>query len=42
MYLGQLGNVLKNGDDHRPNEVKAMMEQIWQEYVQENPELFAK
>jgi hypothetical protein len=42
MYLGQLGNVLKNGDDHRHDEVKAMMQQIWQEYVHENPDLFAK
>jgi hypothetical protein len=42
MYHGQLGNVLKNGDDHRPEEVRAMMQQMWQEYVQENPDLFAK
>jgi hypothetical protein len=42
IYLGQLGNVLKNGDDHRPEEVKAMMQQLWQNYVQENPDLFAK
>jgi hypothetical protein len=42
MYLGQLGNVLKNDDDHRPDQVKAMMQQMWQEYVHENPDLFAK
>jgi hypothetical protein len=42
LYQGQLGNVLKNGDDHRPHEVHRMMHQLWEEYVAENPDLFAK
>src|SRR6478609_7216599 len=29
MYLGQLGNVLKNGEDYGLVEVQAMMQQIW-------------
>lgn len=40
MRLGQLGNVLANGDDHRPDQVNAMMQQLWAEYVDENPGLF--
>ena len=36
MYLGQLGKVLKNGDDHAPVEVEAMMRQIWLQYIAEN------
>jgi hypothetical protein len=41
LYHEQLGNVLKNGEDHRPEEVRTMMQQMWQEYVAENPDLFA-
>jgi len=37
MYLGQLGNKLKNGDDHRPDEVQGMMRQLWSEYVAQHP-----
>jgi hypothetical protein len=36
----QLGNVLPSGEDFRPHEVKAMMEQLWAEYVAANPRLF--
>ncbi len=36
LRLRNLGNKLPNGDDHRPNEVQAMMQQIWAEYVAEN------
>jgi hypothetical protein len=32
-----LGNVLANGEDHRPHEVQAMMEQLRAEYVHANP-----
>jgi hypothetical protein len=37
---GQLGNVLKNGDDHRPQEVQRMMQRLWEEYVADNPYAF--
>jgi hypothetical protein len=40
MNLGQLGNVLTNGEDYRPQEVQTMMEQLWAEYVDANPRLF--
>ena len=40
MNLGQLGNVLPNGEDYRPHEVQMMMEQLWAEYVDANPRLF--
>jgi hypothetical protein len=40
LYQGQLGNVLKNGDDHRPHEVHLMMQQLWAEYVEANPDAF--
>jgi hypothetical protein len=40
MILSQFGNVLPNGEDYRPNEVKAMMEQLWADYVDANPRLF--
>jgi hypothetical protein len=40
MNLGQLGNVLANGEDYRPDEVQAMMEQLWADYVAANPRLF--
>jgi len=40
MNPSQLGNVLSNGEDYRPHEVKAMMEQLWAEYVAANPRLF--
>jgi hypothetical protein len=40
LHLGQIGNRLKNGDDHRPDEVKAMMQRLWAEYVAEHPAAF--
>jgi hypothetical protein len=40
MNLGQLGNVLPNGEDYRPHEVQMVMEQLWAEYVDANPRLF--
>jgi len=40
MNLSQLGNVLPNGEDYRPDEVTAMMELLWAGYVDENPRLF--
>jgi hypothetical protein len=40
MNLSQLGNVLPNGEDYRPQEVQAMMELLWAEYVDANPRLF--
>lgn len=36
MYLGQLGNVLENGEDYGLVEVQAMMQQMWLEYIAEN------
>jgi hypothetical protein len=30
MRLGQLGNKLTSGEDYRPDEVKAMMQQLWE------------
>jgi hypothetical protein len=40
MNLSQLGNVLPNGEDYRPHEVRAMMELLWADYVDANPRLF--
>ena len=40
MNLGQLGNVLPNGEDYRPHEVQTMMEQLWAEYVDAIPRPF--
>jgi hypothetical protein len=40
MNPSQLGNVLPNGEDYRPHDVEAMMEQLWAEYVDANPRLF--
>jgi hypothetical protein len=40
LYLGQLGNRLPNGDDHRPDEVQAMMPRLWAEHVEANPTAF--
>jgi hypothetical protein len=37
---GQLGNVLPNGDDYEPQEMDAMMQQLWAEYVAAHPDLF--
>jgi hypothetical protein len=37
LYQGQLGNVLKNGDEHRPHEVHRMMHELWAEYIAEHP-----
>jgi hypothetical protein len=39
-HQGQLGNVLQNGDDHRPHEVHRMMQRLWEEYVADNPYAF--
>jgi hypothetical protein len=39
MNEGQLGNVLPNGEDYRPDQVHEMMRQLWAEYVVENPGL---
>jgi hypothetical protein len=30
----------KNGDDHRPHVVHLMMQQLWAEYVEANPDAF--
>jgi hypothetical protein len=38
--LGHLGNRLPNGDDHRPDDVRAMMQRLWAEYVAANPSAF--
>jgi hypothetical protein len=40
MNLSQLGNMLPNGEDYRPQEVTAMMELLWANYVDTNPRLF--
>jgi hypothetical protein len=40
MNLGQIRNVLTNGEDYRALEVQTMMEQLWAEYVDANPRLF--
>jgi len=40
MNLSRLENVLPNGEDYRPQEVKAMTERLWAEYVDANPRLF--
>jgi len=39
-YAGQLGNRLANGDDHRPDEVRQMMQELWTRFVKTNPDLF--
>jgi len=36
----QLGNMSKSGDEYRPHEVEEMMEQLWAEYVEANPQEF--
>jgi hypothetical protein len=30
MRMGQLGNKLPSGEDYRPEDVKAMMRQLWE------------
>ena len=40
MYLGQLGNKLKSGEDYRPDQVQAMIQRLWGEYVADNPYAF--
>jgi hypothetical protein len=40
MNLSQLGNLPANGEDYRPDELQAMMERLWAEYVDANPRLF--
>jgi hypothetical protein len=39
-YLGQLDNKSKGGEDHRPDQVQAMMRRLWAEYVADNPYAF--
>jgi hypothetical protein len=34
--MGHLGNRLPNGDDYRPEDVKRMMQELWEEYVAAN------
>jgi hypothetical protein len=36
---GRLGNVLPNGEDYRPSEVKPM-QKLWAKYVSKNSKLF--
>lgn len=31
---GDLGNVLENGDDYWPDDVKAMMRQLWMRHIE--------
>ena len=40
MNLAQLANLLPNGEDYRPHDVKAMMELLWADYGDANPRLF--
>lgn len=32
MLMGQLGNKLPSGEDYRPEDVKVMMQQLWQKH----------
>lgn len=32
MRMGQLGNKLSSGEDYRPEEVKAMMQSLWEKH----------
>jgi hypothetical protein len=32
MRVGQLGNRLPSGEDYRPEDVKAMMQQLWEKH----------
>ena len=36
----ELGNVLPNGEEYRPEEVQEMMGQLWKKYVADHPDLF--
>jgi hypothetical protein len=36
MRLGQLGNKLSSGEDYRPEDVKAMMRQLWEKHCATN------
>jgi len=40
MNQGELGKVLANVEDYRPDEVQALMEQVWSDYVAADPRLF--
>jgi hypothetical protein len=42
MNDGQLGNVLPNGEDYRPDQVRTMMRRLWADYVAKNPKLFPR
>jgi hypothetical protein len=33
--LGQLGNKLPSGEDYRPEDVKVMMQRLWERYCAE-------
>jgi hypothetical protein len=36
---GQLGHKSKSGEDHRPDQVQAMLRRLWAEYVADNPHI---
>jgi hypothetical protein len=36
MRMGQLGNKLPSGEDYRPEDVKAMMQQLWEKHCATN------
>ena len=40
MNLGPAWKRTRDGEDYRPHEVQAMMEQLWADYVAANPRLF--
>jgi hypothetical protein len=40
LRFGRLGDRLPNGDDHRPDEVKAMMQRLWTQYIEANSAAF--
>jgi hypothetical protein len=40
IYKGQMGSVLKSGEEYQPHEVERMMERLWIEFLTENPEVF--
>ena len=40
LRMGRLGNKLPNGEDYRPEDVKKMMQLLWEEYVAINPSSF--
>jgi hypothetical protein len=36
MRMGELGNKLPSGEDYRPEDVKAMMQQLWEKHCATN------